>query len=903
MAVKRKNYLKHDTEYTVSYRDMRGVDFSGSGACISPNRFSYLENMYRDYDGEGAGVTESVPGFRRILQTSGYCHGIYSYTSASATEYIVVHSGGYVYQFESAKRDMISKIKPVGTVANRKSHAFSAGGKLYLFDGNSIYILDDDGFHEIGDFGYEAYTPTTFIDGVAYEQRNLLSPYFIEKFFIDAAEKYARSTLGLKYTVISDADATVAVSGFENITDDINIVIPTYVTLGNKRYTVEEIGEGAFASNVDIESLWISEGVKRIHASAFMGCTYLSHVVTPTSIEHIDAGAFSDCHYLEYVYIGGGILSINKTAFNDCPNLADIKYELTETEFEAVDTELPAELFSFEAVDKSVNIEIPLSTKCLAINDVTIDGESIDFMVKYGDDCETVTAACLYFDNKNEIEGKKIEVYGILFDSTFGEYEGFTEALVNTDINAIDAIIGTTVSESFDGRVFVAGNPLLPNTVFYCARDGRGACNPLYFGAMDYFNDGVGSFPVTSLLAAADALAVFKSADDGCGSIYYHTPKETGIDLVPKIYPVSYIHSGIGCKGASLSFFDDPVFVSSQGISALDRVDISMKRSIVTRSHSVNPKLLGEDLSSARLAIWCGYLAVLVYGQIFLADSRATYIHETGGREYEWYYLNGIGTYQSDKPVYRYSSTSLNWLHVHPEPDTVCDREDYVIYTTTQDGHDYYFALTPEKKRYQVYKTEEKTGGYFDGAVEILGVGDLLFFGTGNGDICVFNNDKRGIAPTFLDQMEDFDDEEYFERMRRRIHPSFYSFAGHAPRYALKTVLDNCGIPHLTKSTVKHSLTIKCKSYSPNSPICEVGTDRNGYREVTSFPGGELDFAELDFSTLSMLTQNTFTVPIAEKEKGWIEKQLSLWSDKFNSPFGVYSLTYRFTVKGRIKKQ
>ena len=31
------------------YSGMRGVDFSGDGSVVSPERFSYLENMYR-YD-------------------------------------------------------------------------------------------------------------------------------------------------------------------------------------------------------------------------------------------------------------------------------------------------------------------------------------------------------------------------------------------------------------------------------------------------------------------------------------------------------------------------------------------------------------------------------------------------------------------------------------------------------------------------------------------------------------------------------------------------------------------------------------------------------------------------------------------------------------------------------------
>ena len=99
-----------------------------------------------------------------------------------------------------------------------------------------------------------------------------------------------------------------------------------------------------------------------------------------------------------------------------------------------------------------------------------------------------------------------------------------------SSVDGIFAILGCTVCENFDGRVFISGHPELPNTVFYSARDESGENNPLYFGELNYFCDGTGPFGVCSILAAAESLAIFKSGDDGGGSIYYHTPKETGDD-------------------------------------------------------------------------------------------------------------------------------------------------------------------------------------------------------------------------------------------------------------------------------------------------------------------------------------------------------------------------------------
>jgi hypothetical protein len=204
--------------------------------------------------------------------------------------------------------------------------------------------------------------------------------------------------------------------------------------------------------------------------------------------------------------------------------------------------------------------------------------------------------------------------------------------------------------------------------------------------------------------------------------------------------------------------------------------------------------------------------------------------------------------------------------------------------------------------KYAVYPTEEMSGGTFNPATKIASVDGLLFFGTANGDLCVFNTDKRGMPPNQLRMSDDFDEKSYKKSFGRCIHPSYYSFANHAPRYALKTKLDNCSIPHLLKDTVKHSLTMKYKSLCRGEIICEVNTDGNGYSEACRFPGGAIAFDDLDFSSICFNTDSSFTAPISEKEKAWVEKSISLYSDQFCSPFGIYNVSYRFTVRGKIKK-
>ena len=47
--------INRNTEYSITYRNMRGVDLSSAGSFDSKDRYAYVENMYRDYErGDGS---------------------------------------------------------------------------------------------------------------------------------------------------------------------------------------------------------------------------------------------------------------------------------------------------------------------------------------------------------------------------------------------------------------------------------------------------------------------------------------------------------------------------------------------------------------------------------------------------------------------------------------------------------------------------------------------------------------------------------------------------------------------------------------------------------------------------------------------------------------------------------
>ena len=333
---------------------------------------------------------------------------------------------------------------------------------------------------------------------------------------------------------------------------------------------------------------------------------------------------------------------------------------------------------------------------------------------------------------------------------------------------------------------------------------------------------------------------------------------------------------------------------------ALNRENINYQRNVVCRSHNVNYALLKEDLSRVSLCEWLGYLVLGIDGKVFLADSRAIFTHPSGSREYEWFYLNGVGAYSGDFGGYMYSFDSYADAIAHPYQGGEPAAYEMVYSATDNDGNTYYYVTAAETK-YHVIPTEERYEGTFQPATTFISHDKLLFFTTDDGHVCVFNNDKRGVAPDSIKSLPDYDEEEYAYMMGNRIHPIFYSFAGHAPEYIIKTGLDDCGIPHLTKKTVKKSLVIKTKSYQPDAIECEVKADGNDPLYIGCLPPASLGFEDFNFIYTPWYVSRYTASVLPEHEKSWIEKQLILYSCTYASPISVYSISYRYTIKGKIK--
>lgn len=906
------------SEYTRAFGGFRGVDLSSEQHAVESGRFTYLTNMWRDYESGQGDAVETVPGYRCLAQFEGRINGIFRYRTREGQDYVVVHAGTQLHRFLHKDRDNISgNVKTFDGMEDAPSTAFIFADKLYMLDGMNYYRLDGDKLERVTDV---AYIPCTYVDGVEYEQRNMLT------------DRTREVTSALKDAYPNNKDAAKrCVNCYDNYSLDWEeckkrIVCAEYVQVFGKSNQLSSVD---FSGLKRLKTVYIcleGENDLTLHASIFNGCDSLTSVflfAAATADGKIDMDDDSLLPSGTTVYRGE----------NQEWNQAVQKENYLITDQGLTDSYLFVTLFG----------------KTQRVVAVRVGDEEISFDVEFEGikegDKEVFYARKVMLNGG--WSGKKIEVEIVCEPSTFQnedikseekfldfftahpEYEGTTQ----------DAINHCTVQCQFDGRLFFTGNPVLPNTVFYTQRDLTGYNNPTYVGLLNYMNDGVGNTPNTAMVAASGMLMVFKSDTAQDGSVYYHTGQDTGSDLVPRIYPSTPGVPGVGCLGAAVNFYDDVCFLSRRGLEAIGKQTVNLERTVEHRSSNVDKLLTAENLSQARFAEWKGYLVILCGQRAYLADSRQIFTHSTGVNQYEFYYMDDLCSFAETVPVYA-GTEQLPYVSVKVgdedelvslgefrfpsgevlqaigdgeriDVDAEPTRSGKIGYTAGEGVEHSVFVHYIERdgKLYYVEATGEVEGvGEPSPASAIEAVDDVLYIGMEDGTLVCMNTDKRGI-PYVLGK--DAQGQEILAEVDSdQIYRLWYTHAGRRYLSGFATAMDNAGYPHLLKSTVKKSMVLKMKTLSGGGFRVMSRTNDTAWRQVQR-SGGTIaqvitsdvrSFADVDFARTGYDGTGGITVPIMEKEKKWVEKQLYLYSDEYAQPFGIFSLAYRFYIAGRIKK-
>lgn len=969
------DYRRTNT-YHRYFGSLRGVDFSSDPAEVSRSHFAYLENMWCDPMTLDGVATETVPGYRIFARLGAPIHGIFRHRTEKE-DHLVVHAGTSLYRFPESLRNFKETLAltpplPV-SVSSTAGCAFAYGESLYLLiDGEYIFIDKEGGVSTLSENPLFAYIPTTYYNGEPHEQRNLLSPLTRLAFTADGDYEAAVGEEDLLFSVFNREEKTCAVRISERARGAGKVSIPATVALGKEIYTVVAISPRGFADMPSLVSIDIPDTVTVIGASAFFGDSALRYINIPKDTTSIGHRAFFGCLTLAGICMGDKILIIGESAFDYCESLTEVRFLGTEEAYQAIKMEGENTLherdltlhFESDSPYESYGImcRYPIHEAALAIQSVYLDDIPLEYnytniggvFCRYQgvSDGNYFTHIEITAMDAALLVGKTLSVTVSVSPIRFSHPNA--EAHLGTTGKA--AFLASTAVIQYDGRLFFTGSKEFPNTVFYTSLDNTGRNNPLYIGCLNYFNDGIGSVPNRGFAIAGGLLAVCKSDTGGEGEIFLHAPKDTGEDLIPRIYPLTASIPGTGVCDGAVSFAGETLLFGKRGALSLVRCDTEGEKALSRRSTAIDLHFTREDTAKTKAAVFEGLLYLLCEGSIYLADPRRRTSYQGGTYEYEWYYLSGIGSYTGDRPVYRYTSYLPTGAELYGV--TLSDRvgevaEGEIFSAKLADGEMLYYANT-DNGRFCVDSDGERIGGVFSPATHLLATDTALYFGTATGDLGCFNTDKRGQAlfrstpsplyalvnevylpltgkyselfskdmtrevtvyqkagevytacgteqiyadgenATLLTPLEEYEN-------RERIHRYYYSHAGHAYRSACMLAADDGDIPHFAKDTLSHSAVIKLKCPEGSGVTVSVRTDRHPFRVVDKLRLGNADAGDSDFTAFDFHSDAFASLSVREKERGWCYKQYLFESTDFRAPFGIYSLTYSYRPAGRIK--
>ena len=875
----KKNLLKSRDQYNRYYGDFRGVDFSSDHTQVHEQRLAYAVNMYKDYQSGQGQSLETICGFRRRVATPDgkAIYGIHSFIIEDETK-ILIHSGNNLYLWHNYPMS-------IGVVQKESHKLPPISDKLQTMNVFELKLGDN----------------VSSVVGVSTE--------FNED--VTATSEY-------------DATSHVLTVRSSLLFEEDHVIVSYNEGVLNKSDSLfSEMNESKSSSFIFNNRLYIIDGknyivydgekVEKVSVGAYIPTTYIN--IIPSG-ENADIGTEYEQRNILSPYFRHTFIADGETT----------KFHLNDNELEEI-------------------TEVKLYGEIVTDYSVDLVGGTVTFETAPKKPEEAVQV-------KGEGEGE---------DVMYPEFYAGVEITAKKSITAVSGIVDETaeieniitacsIATIFDNRVFFSGNPKYPNHIFYCGRNTTGYVDPTYFGILNYMQDGVGKSAITGMIPVADSLMVLKGDTQQDGSVFFHTPTTTSDNIQPIIYPSTQGLAGIGCLGACVNFLDDPVFISRLGVEGIGQLSVRYERAIEHRSSLVDAKLVNLDLTRATLAEWNGYLLVSIDGKVFLADSRQRYTHETGTMQYEWYYLEDIGVYEGQYSEYKYTKEHYDYLDgksvkicsncleaseacscgnkveieiplvvasevinentgrvedlrgmtanppldngsesckvffdtLHVQFDEESEENVGVYYVI----HKIYDIFTGEIKGYEALLCDSgkgaHTGGVFRPATLFKSIDYNLFFGTENGDVCSFNFDKR---------------DKYGD-----IAPIWYSFNERAILSGCATKMDNCGIPHLTKTTIKKSTVIKTKTFNKSSAKIKVRTNKKPYNQIARINSSVFSFEDMDFSDFSFNTEGQTLYSVKEKEKKWVEKQYYIFSDEYERPFALYYISYRYKIAGRYKE-
>lgn len=130
-------------------------------------------------------------------------------------------------------------------------------------------------------------------------------------------------TITLSNVTASETKLTIGVQT-DTISGALDLRGEIMRTDGTTRYTIAAIGGGAFASQTQLTSVVLPEGVTEVKERAFHSCIALENIALPRSLEKIGFSAFSSCSKLTEIILPENVSEIGDMAFINCTSLRTV---------------------------------------------------------------------------------------------------------------------------------------------------------------------------------------------------------------------------------------------------------------------------------------------------------------------------------------------------------------------------------------------------------------------------------------------------------------------------------------------------------------------------------------------------------------------------------------------------
>lgn len=230
-------------------------------------------------------------------------------------------------------------------------------------------------------------------------------------------------------------------------------------------------------------------------------------------------------------------------------------------------------------------------------------------------------------------------------------------------------------------RLFISGNPTLPDTDWYCA-----SANPLMWGDWNYGEIGKSTSPITGYTIVNGYLATHKEKDDDDRNCYIRRGQLTyqseegneSVDLQTVKFPVTDTIQGTGAIApASFAYMTEPLYLTFDGVYATTPYEYNGILYAQKRSRLLEGKLLKESATHLRNS-----KAIAFKEFYMLAVGDNVYILDTLQKD----------TQGQTKSGSRYQYEAYHWTNV---PVNCWFKKNQRLYFGTSNGKIYRFFDEP----------------------------------------------------------------------------------------------------------------------------------------------------------------------------------------------------------------